>query len=211
MAARLFAAVALACAAVAAGAQTVTLAGQMGSRALLVIDGRTQTIAVGETARGVKLLKLDATEAVVEVGGQALTLRAGAPARLSDAAPPSGAREVIIPANAEGHFVTDGSINGRPVRFLVDTGATLVAIGRAEAERLGIDWQRGRRGFSQTANGGVPVSIVTLGSLRVGAVELYQVEAAVLPNELPGVLLGNSVLTRFRMQRDSDVMRLTLK
>ncbi|MFO1274028.1 MAG: retropepsin-like aspartic protease [Rubrivivax sp.] len=198
-----------------AAAQSVSLAGQMGSKALLVIDGQTQTLAVGESARGVKLLKLHNGEAVVEAGGRQSTLRAGAgPARLAagvGGAPAGGAREVVIPVGPGGHFVVGGAINGRPVQFMVDTGATYVSLGVADAERLGLDWKTGQRGMAQTANGPAAAYLLTVSSLRVGEVELANVGVVVVPAVMPGVLLGNSALSRFQMRRDADVMRLTAR
>ncbi len=199
-----------------AAAQSVSLAGQMGSKALLVIDGQTQTLAVGESARGVKLVKLDNGEAVVEAGGRQSTLRAGAgPAKLAAGVGGSvaggGAREVVIPAGPGGHFVVGGAINGRAVQFMVDTGATYVALGVADADRLGLDWKNGQRGMAQTANGNAPAYLINVSSLRVGEVELANVGVVVVPAAMPGVLLGNSALSRFQMRRDADVMRLTVR
>lgn len=190
-------------------AQNVTLAGQMGTKALLVIDGQPRTLAVGESAQGVKLLKLATDEATVEVGGRQAVLRAGgAPARVAAGGVKGGAREVVIPASGGGHFVVNGAINGRAVQMMVDTGATLVTLSADEAQRVGLDYQRGQRGMTQTANGPVPVWVVSITSLRIGDVELANVNAAVVPAPMPGVLLGNSALSRFQMQRDNDVMRL---
>jgi aspartyl protease family protein len=196
-----------------AAAQSVQLAGRMGAKALLVIDGQTQLLAPGDSARGVKLLRLDDAGAVVEVGGRSQTLAAGGAAvRVGAGAPAAGgAREVVIPVGPGGHFTVGGAINGRAVRFMVDTGATMVALSQDEADRLGLDYRRGERGVSQTANGNVVVWVTTLSSLRVGEVELANVRAVVVPAAMPGILLGNSALGRFSMQRDSDVMRLTLR
>lgn len=207
------AALALACLLpLAAAAQSVSLAGQMGSKALLVIDGQTRTLAVGESAQGVKLLRIDGDQVTIEAGGRQSTLRAGgSPSRVAAGGVTGGAREVVITAGPGGHFVVGGAINGRSVQFLVDTGATLVAMSSDEATRLGVDYERGDRGVTQTANGAVPVWVVTLSSVRVGEVELANVRAAVVPAAMPGILLGNSALTRFSMRRDSDVMRLTVR
>jgi aspartyl protease family protein len=192
-------------------AQGVALAGQMGTRALLVIDGQPVTLGVGETARGVRLLQLGDGTASVERGGVVSTLRTGAAPVAPGGPVASGAREVVIPVGAGGHFVTGGSINGRPVRFMVDTGATLVALGRGEAERLGIDLRRAERTLSQTAGGVVPVWRVTLASVKVGDVELFNVPGVVVPAEMPQVLLGNSFLSRLQMRRDNDLLRLELR
>jgi aspartyl protease family protein len=196
----------------AAAAQGVSLAGQMGSKALLVIDGQAQTLDVGETARGVKLLKLSDDTALVERGGAQSTLRLGAaPSRIGGVRAAAGGREIVIPAGPGGHFITAGTINGRPVQFMVDTGATLVALGQADAERLGLDWRSGQRAMMQTANGAAPALLLTLNAVRVGDVELANVQAVVMPMAMPHVLLGNSFLSRLQMRRDNDVMRLELK
>jgi aspartyl protease family protein len=196
----------------AAAAQTVSLGGLMGQKALLVIDGQTQVLAVGESARGVRLLKLQDGEALVESGGTQRSLRVGgAPARLAGGGVAGGGREIVIPASSGGHFVTTGSINGRSVQFMVDTGATLVALSQIDAERLGVDYRSGPRILMQTANGSVQAHQVTLTSLRVGDVEVANVNAIVIPAAMPMVLLGNSFLGRFQMRRENDVMRLEMR
>jgi len=197
-----------------AAAQSVSLQGSLGAnKALLVIDGQPQTLAVGASARGVTLRRLGDGEAEVEVAGQVRSLRLGAaPARVgSGAAAPGAGSSIVLPVSSGGHFQTSGSINGKTVQFLVDTGATTVALGRAEAERIGLDWQRGRPGMSQTANGAVTVHGITLASVRVGDVEIPNVAAVVVPMDMPMVLLGNSFLDRFNLRRDNGVMRLEKK
>ena len=114
----------------------------------------------------------------------------------------------MIPVGPGGHFTSAGTINGKPVQFLVDTGATVVAMSQSEATRIGLDWQRGQRGVSNTAGGTVPVHAVNLTSVKMGSVEVFNVDAVILPAEMPMILLGNSFLSRFSMRRDSDVMRL---
>lgn len=198
----------------AAQAQTVTLNGQMGSRqALLVIDGQPRVVEVGATLQGVRLLSLSGTQAEVEVGGQRRVLVAGASqVRVGggeSASASTGGSEIVLSAGAGGHFTTDGQINGKAVTFLVDTGASAIAMGQADADRLGINYKSAPRGFAGTANGRIPVNLVTLSSVRVGDVEVANVEAVVMPSALQHVLLGNSFLTRFQMKRDNDTLRLT--
>ena len=198
-----------------AQAQSVSLQGSMGvDKALLMIDGNPQMLAVGASARGVTLRRLGDGEAEVVVGGRTQVLRlGGAPARMGvgrgDASP--SAIEIVLPMGSGGHFSTQGSINGKVVNFMVDTGATSVAMGQAEANRIGLDWKRGRPGLTNTANGAVPTYIINLTSVKVGAVEVANVAAVVLPNDMPMILLGNSFLNRFTMRRDADVMRLEKK
>ena len=193
----------------AATAQGVALAGRMGDRALLMLDGQPRTLAVGQTAADVRFLRWQNDSAVVERGGVQYMLRLGAtPSRLGGMAAASAGREIVITASPGGHFITGGSINGRSVRFMVDTGATVLALGRDEALRLGLDLGSARAALAETANGTVPVQMLNLTRVRVGDVEVANVPAMVMPSAMPYVLLGNSFLTRFQMRRENDVMRL---
>ena len=200
-----------------AAAPTVTLAGSMGAdKALLVIDGQPRTLAVGGTAQGVTLRRLADGQADVDVAGRTFTLRlGGAPARLAGAGSADASNasngDIVLPMGAGGHFGGQGTINGKTVQFLVDTGATTVALSQREASRIGLDWQRGKPGLTQTANGPVPVYAINLTSVRLGGVEIANVAAIVLPADMPVVLLGNSFLGRFSMRQDSDVLRLAKK
>jgi aspartyl protease family protein len=195
----------------AASAQTVTLNGSMGTRqALLVIDGVPRVVEVGAYVLGVRLLSLSATQAEVDVGGTRRLLFAGASqVRLVGSDRIVGGNEIVLTAGTGGHFTTEGKINGSAVTFVVDTGATTIALSQLDAERIGLNYKNGRRGFANTANGSVPMHTVTLSSVRIGDVEIANVEAAVLPASMSHVLLGNSFLTRFQMKRDNDTLRLT--
>ena len=198
-------------------AQSVALAGSMGSdKALLVIDGQSRVLAVGGTAQGVTLRQLRDGQAEVEVAGQRRWLPLGAtPARLGDpggtAAAAAGGSTIVLAMGPGGHFSGSGQINGKVVQFMVDSGATVVALSQAEANRIGLDWKGGRAGMTLTANGPVPVHAITLSSVRLGTVEVANVAAVVLPAEMPVVLLGNSFLGRFTLRQDGDVMRLDKK
>ncbi len=196
---------------VGAPAQTVSMAGSIGdSKALLMIDGAPHTLAVGSTIKGVTLRRVMPGAAEVQIAGRTLNVTmGGAPASVGGGGGGgSSGREIVIAAGPGGHFVATGSINGKSVQLLVDTGATSVAMSRSEAERIGIDWKSGQRSLSQTAGGVVPIYLVSLSSLRIGDVEVFNVPAAVVQAEMPIILLGNSFLGRFSMRRDSDVLRL---
>lgn len=191
---------------------SVSLAGRMGDRALLVVNGQPHMVALGGTIAGVRLLRWAGDEAEVEVAGARSRLRVGGtPAQIGAARAPAAAREIVMTASSGGHFTPAGAINGQAVRFVVDTGATLVSMGKDEALRLNLDLSGARNGVSQTANGPVAVQIVVLDRVRVGEVEINNVGAVVLPQPLPFILLGNSFLSRFQMRRDNDVMRLELR
>jgi aspartyl protease family protein len=188
---------------------TVSLGGRMGDKALLVINGKPRSLAVGARVEGVRLIGLDDGSAVVEVGGQRQRLVLGAtPSNLGGNAPSGGGSRIVLPMGSGGHFTTAGSINGRPVVFMVDTGASMVAIGQREAGRIGLRYQDAPRGMAQTANGPVPVHQVRLSSVRIGEVQVYEVDAVVLPAAMDVVLLGNSFLNRFDLKRDTSTMTL---
>ncbi|HEY8876633.1 MAG TPA: TIGR02281 family clan AA aspartic protease [Roseateles sp.] len=190
----------------------VQVNGLMGSRAaLLVIDGETRTVEVGATVLGVKLIAVEDGRATVEYGGRRQVLMFGAaPGRLlpSQAAP---SRQIVMPMGPGGHYTTMGTINGQTTSFLIDTGATSVSIGQIEAEKLGLRYMYGKRIVTQTANGVVPAYQLHLTSVRIGNVEVRDVEAIVIPGLMSHVLLGNSFLNRFQMRRENDVMTLELR
>jgi aspartyl protease family protein len=203
------AALAFALLAGSAAAQTVTYNGSMGDKALLVIDGQLRTVALGGTVQGVKLAGLATEEARIEVNGKPVVLRHGAPVNLAGlGGSRGGGTEIVLSAGPGGHFWADGSINGKSAHFLVDTGATTVAMSTLDAERMGLDYRNGQRMVMSTANGDVPAWRIVLTSVRIGDVEVYTVPATVTPAAMDVVLLGNSFLGRFQMHRDNDTLRL---
>ncbi|WP_425549546.1 retropepsin-like aspartic protease family protein [Acidovorax lacteus] len=190
-----------------ASGQTVALAGVLGSKALLVIDGNApRALAPGETHGGVRLMALQGDTAQVDVGGDRRTLRLGeAPVSVGTRA---NGRRVVLSADGRGHFVSLGQINGRTMQYMVDTGASTVAIGVSDAERMGLDYRQGQRVTMGTANGVAQGWRIVLDTVRLGDVMLYGVEAVVTPQPMPFVLLGNNVLGEFKMTRTPDQMVL---
>lgn len=201
----------LACGVLPAWAQSVAMTGSMGSKALLVVNGSApKAVAAGDSFSGVKVISVSPGEAVIEVGGKRQTVSmGGAPVNFKGSAGGmGGASQIVLTAGDGGHFFTVGSVNGQAVRFLVDTGASSVSIGRADAERLGIRLQNARPVTLNTANGTASGYLITLNSVRVQDVEIYNVEAVVMPMSMPTVLLGNSFLSRFQMKRENDTLTL---
>ena len=190
-----------------AAAQDVGLAGVLGSKALLMIDGgEPQAVAVGQSLAGVKVISVQGEQAVVETGGKKRPLRVGQHA--IGAAPADGSGMVVMTADSQGHFYATGSVNGAAVRFLVDTGATMVSLGANDARRIGLDFNRGQKSMTQTANGQTMVSKVKLDTVRIGDVTLHNVDALIHQTEMPMALLGMSFLNRMEMQRDGSTMTL---
>src|SRR5687767_3980209 len=144
---------ALAFAFTCAARDDVALVGLIGDKAaVLAVDGGDpKTVKVGQKWNGISVLSVEKDRAIVEIGGQRRVLTQGQHYR--SAAAPSDREHVTLAADTNGHFVTDGAVNGNAVRFLVDTGATAIALPARDAERLGIDYRKGRRGVSHTANG----------------------------------------------------------
>lgn len=197
----------------AAQAQSVALAGMMGSKALLVVNGTPpKTVGAGETHEGVKVISTSSDMAVIEQHGKRSTLRLGEAAVHMGAAKSGGkGNKIVLTAGSGGHFMTAGQVNGRAVQFMVDTGATSVAMGAQDAERAGINYKVGQPVMMSTANGTAQGYRVKLDSVRVGEVEVLNVDAVVTAQPMPFMLLGNSFLSRFQMLRDNDLMTLTKK
>lgn len=189
-------------------AQEVGLAGVMGSKAMLVVNGgEPEAVAIGQTLAGVKLLSVHGDQVIVEIGGKKRPLRIGQHA--AGAAPGGdGPGKVIMAADPQGHFFTTGQVNGATIRFMVDTGATSIALGVSDARRAGLDFNKGEKGMTQTANGTAVVSRHRIDTVTIGNITLHQVEAVVLQTEMPAALLGMSFLNRMEMQRDGSTMTL---
>nr|WP_315480717.1 TIGR02281 family clan AA aspartic protease [uncultured Rhodoferax sp.] len=192
-------------------AQSVAINGTLGNKALLIVDGGfPKAVAVGEVHKGIKVVAIQGEQITLEVGGKRQVLRVGdAPASVGSGAGQqlSGGR-VVLTAGPGGHFMSEGQINGRTVQFMVDTGATTIAMSVADAKRIGLDYQNGQTVQMSTANGITQGWRVTLNTVRVGDVMVSGVEAVVSPGGMPYVLLGNSFLSRFQMNRNNDQMVL---
>jgi len=190
-------------------AADVTVVGLFPSKALVQIDGGAmRTLAIGEkTPEGVTLLSVARDTATFDVDGTRTTLGLGQ-ARIARSEPV--AQSVKLTADLQGHFRTDGQVNGRTVAFTVDTGATVIALPSGDATRIGIDYQRGQKVAMRTANGTTGAYLVKLDTVSVGNVTLHGVDAVVVEgNGLPFPLLGMSFLNRMDMKREGDVMTLT--
>jgi aspartyl protease family protein len=202
---------ALALAATLAGAQTVAINGTLGSKALLIVDGGfPKAVAVGDSFKGVKVVSIAGDTVNLEIGGKRQSLRVGdAPSSLgSNFGQESSGGRVVLAAGPGGHFMGEGQINGRVVQFMVDTGATTIAMGESDAERIGLKYKSGIPVRVNTANGVAQGWKLQLDTVRLGDVMVTGVEAIVSPSSMPFVLLGNSFLSRFQMTRNNDQMVL---
>lgn len=196
-------------AALPGAAADISLIGTFESKAaILSIDaGAPKTVKVGQSFGGVTVIAVEKERATVEIDGKRRVLVRGQ--SYSSSAAASGAQSVTLSAGADGHFMADGQINGAAIRFIVDTGATSVAIPASEANRLRIDYRKGQRVTTQTAGGPTQAYVVRLDSIRIGSIELQNVEAIVIEQGLNISLLGNSFLNRMEMRREGQTMTLT--
>jgi aspartyl protease family protein len=196
----------VACAAHAA--ESVALIGLIGNKAavLSVDGGDPKTVKLGQTWHDITVLTVEKEAATIELKGEKRLLHIGQHYRAAATTVNRGS--VVLSADPRGHFFADGAVNRVPVRFMVDTGATVIALPRRDAERLGLDYRSGQRGVTSTANGPVAVYHVKLDSVRVGGIEMHNVDAMVLDGGLDLALLGMSFLNRVQMQRDGATMIL---
>jgi aspartyl protease family protein len=190
----------------------VNVVGLFSNMAVIMINGgKPKTLSVGQVSDGVKLLAADSRSATLLVEGKTRQLGMGQAASVAGSSASSNP-SVTLYADAQGHFLSECKINGVPLKFLLDTGATTVALNSGDAKFAKIDYKRGLPVQVSTANGVVTAYLVTIANLQIGGITLSQVQASVLEGGSPSVvLLGMSALNRLDMQRKDIMMTLTKK
>jgi len=166
-----------------------------------------KAVKVGQNWNGVTVVAVEKERATVEIDGKrrVLVLRPALPQRRRHLR--SSERDPC--RDTRGHFFAEASVNDVPMRFVVDTGASVVVLSAADASRLGVDWRQGPRRVMHTANGATAGYLVKLDKVRVGGIELTNVDGVVLEQGLGAIgLLGMSFLNRVEMQRDGQTMTL---
>lgn len=189
-------------------ASSVTVSGVLGEKALIAIgSGPARVMAVGDSIQGIRLLAVRGQQVTIEEDGKRRTLQVGFGFTVGGVA--ESASVAVITADGRGQFMTSGDVNGNPVRFLVDTGASLVTLPRSVALRAGVALDNAKIVGISTANGRARGSRVLLNTIRVGGVTANMVEAIVIDDaQLSVALLGMSFLRRTNMKNEGD--RLTL-
>ncbi|MFZ6047591.1 TIGR02281 family clan AA aspartic protease [Pseudomonas sp. CR3202] len=197
-----------------ASATQVQVVGLFPGAAVLYVDGQRKLVKVGQTGPGgVQVISADSRGATLRVDG--VERRYELSREYNQAASPGAPQKerLSIARGNNGHFQVAGSIEGHPVQFLVDTGATSVAMNEHQARRLGIDYRvKGLPMKASTAAGTVNAWRVTFDRVKVGGIEVLGVEGAVIEGEAPvEVLLGMSFLNRVRWREEQGVLLLESK
>jgi aspartyl protease family protein len=109
--------------------------------------------------------------------------------------PPLVSNVVTLPRAPDGHFYAEALVNGAPIRFIVDTGATRVALTRADAQRAGLTFTDADfTGTAKGAGGDVKIATVQLDRVTLGPHDARQVDAAIVAGDMSVSLLGQSWL-----------------
>lgn len=193
-------------------AEKITIHALFESKAILMIDGKRRVLSVGQRSpEGIVLVETNTAKETILVddGGSRQTIKLGAVSLGTIKEKKS--TPVSLWASSNGHFYADGFIDGVPIRFLVDTGATTIALNSQHAQRIGLDYKRlGKRGLASTASGVVPIYHLKLTKVTVGTIDLYNVDAGIIEGTHPtDALLGMSFLGKLEMKNDGQ--RLDLK
>jgi aspartyl protease family protein len=194
-------------------AKTVAAIALFNDRAMLSVDGKkAKIIRAGSTYKGVKVISSNTSEAVIEVDGKRETLRLNGTAVLGanfGLSAKKSTTSIVLYQNDIGFFESNGEVNGRSTRFLVDTGANLVVFNSHQAKRLGIDYLGGERGYATTASGLASMYLINIELVSVGGIVLKDIGAGVIEGGFPHVpLLGMTFLSRLNMNRSGQTMVL---
>jgi aspartyl protease family protein len=197
---------------VALAADISVMALTSGKAVVSINGGKTRAMTVGQVVEGVKLVSATSESATFEVAGKRQTLVPGQSGVYAGGAPSGdrGGGSAIFTADSRGHFIVNGQVNDINLRFMVDTGASMIALTKEDASRVGVNHLEGTRRRVQTANGLMLVYQVKLAKVRVGDITLTNVEAVVVAEEgkLAVSLLGMSFLNRMDMRREGDTLTL---
>lgn len=181
-------------------------------KVMLRIDGENRLLSKGKVSpEGIRVISVNSNEAVLEFNGQKKSYPLGS--HIGSSYKKKEQAEIQIMADNAGMYRTAGSINGMSVYFLVDTGATLIAMNSQHAKKLGIDYRvTGTESFAATASDVVKVHNVKLGTVKVGEITINNVDAIVMEGVQPSsILLGMSFLGRVEMTNDQGLLKLKKK
>ncbi|NLJ13124.1 MAG: TIGR02281 family clan AA aspartic protease [Gammaproteobacteria bacterium] len=191
----------------------VRVVGLFPNAAVLSIDGQRTLVKAGQAGpQGIQVISADSRSAVLRINGETSTHTLSRDYGSGGFATPEK-RRLTISKGAAGHYWITGSINGNSVPFMVDTGASSIAMNAAQARRLGLDFKvSGTPVTVSTASGVEQAWRVYLNSVKIGSIEVLGVDAMVLDSEFPrDVLLGMSFLSRVSWREEQGALIIEAK
>ncbi len=197
----------------ASAIEEIVVKGLFKNTAIVTIDGKRRVLKTGKTSpEGAKLIMANSEKAIIEIDGDRETYKLGRHISTKFKPAPDKASITIAPTKS-GMYKVNGSINDFSVKFLVDTGATLIAMSEDHAKRLSIEYKlSGVLGSTSTASGKAKAWYIRLKKVKVGPLLMRDVDAAVIKGDHPTtILLGNSFLNRVQMVRNGQIMELRTK
>ena len=191
--------------------ENIEVQGLFGSKAVLMIDGKRHIVAIGQSSpEGVKVVSVNNSGAVLNVDGKQKQYLLGSSTLIGTTFAERKSKKETIFVNSGGMYLTYGSINGHSVRFLVDTGASAVAMNVVQAKKLGIQYRKiGTPASVSTASGYEKAYRVRLKSVVVGSITEKNVEALIIEGNHPGpILLGMTFLGRLNVEHGGNSMTI---
>ncbi len=189
--------------------QDVKVLGLFKNMAVLDINDQRTVMRVGDTRHGnMRLLAANSEKAVFEIKGRRIVLSMSDTGAIRTDLPTSGGHMAQLISNGGLYSVT-GAVNGQLADFVVDTGASYVTMSPQQAKALRLDYSNARKIMMSTANGKSTAYVFTVKSVRIGGIELHNVEAAVMNNlSSSKILLGMSFLNQVDMKHGTGFMVL---
>ena len=194
--------------------EKITVNGLFKDKAIVTIDGKQRVLRKGKASpEGALLIDANSKEAIIEINGEQKSYTTGSSQIGGSYKKPTDGKKITLSPDASGGYSVTGSINGSSVPFIVDTGATLVSMNSNVAKRLGIDFKlKGKESLSYTASGTSKIYVVNLKKVRIGDIELQNVQGAVHEGDFPVItLLGMSFLGELNMKREGRILELEKK
>lgn len=181
---------------------------------IIINGGKPKTIRLGQApVEGISLIQADANSADFRIDNKRHRLIIGGIGRVGGTPTVSSQTQdkgLTLQADGRGHFWTTININGLPLRGLIDTGATSIALSSQQARQIGLEYRQGAQSTVSTASGTVQAYNVVINEIRIGDMVLYQIPAMVLEGAFPREpLIGNTLLNRLNMNRQGDLLTLS--
>lgn len=188
----------------------IQILGLFKDKVVMQMDGKPQVIQVGEEKEGIKVISADSHQCTLQIHGKTQTFQLGE--QINSNFTPATAAMVRVAPDERGMYHVEGAINGHPLRFIVDTGASFVSLSVAKAIALDLPYQAGKIRQVETAGGKAKAYLIDLPELSVGEIKVYNVPALVIENNsLQEVLLGMSFLQRVEMKDQNQILEFRQK